>query len=265
MSGSPAALSVQGLSVIYQRGAAPSVDNVSFEVGPRQIVGVVGESGSGKTSVAMVAAGLLKASEGSVFVHDELVMTKMSRDRRAKVQVVFQDPQGALDPRQTVRSGLRELRRLHRARTAWTGNEALLETVGLPANILDRLPHQISGGQAQRVAIARALLLRPDVLIADEPTSALDVSVQAQILSLLQSLRANADLSILFISHDLAVVRSLCDTVHVMKSGRIVESGTARDVIDFPKHEYTASLIAAIPGSVHRRLLAANPRPESNA
>jgi ABC-type dipeptide/oligopeptide/nickel transport system ATPase subunit len=163
--------------------------------------------------------------------------------------MVFQDPNASFDPRQSVRSGLRELRRLHKQRTDWTSDEDLLRRVGLQPTLLGRLPHQLSGGQAQRVSVARALLLRPKLLIADEPTSALDVSVQAQILDLLRTLCRDEDLSILFISHDLAVVRSLCRRVYVMRGGQVVESGLTADIMARPQHEYTVKLLEAIPGN----------------
>jgi ABC-type dipeptide/oligopeptide/nickel transport system ATPase subunit len=247
------ALRITDLTVVYRRGAAPAVDRVSLDVPSRSIVGVVGESGSGKTSVAMVAAGLAPATTGEVWSGGVRITTAMKRSERAAVQMVFQDPHGSLDPRQTIGAGLRELRKLHPERTRWTTDEELLERVGLAPALLRRLPHQLSGGQAQRVSIGRALFLRPRLLIADEPTSGLDVSVQAQILALLEEIRREEDLGILFISHDLAVVRSICETVHVMKSGTVVESGQTKDVMDDPRDEYTATLLAAIPGRERRQ------------
>jgi ABC-type oligopeptide transport system ATPase subunit len=245
-------LDVDGLSVVHRaRGTGEpfaAVDDVSLHIDAGEIVGVVGESGSGKTSLAMAVAGLGTITSGTITVAGVRVGRRLTKEERTRVQVVLQDPHGSLDPRQTVRRGLRELRRIHPARTAWITDEELLAKVGLAADLLDRLPHQISGGQAQRVAIARALLLRPSLLLADEPTSALDVSVQAQILRLLLDLRATENLSILFISHDLAVVRTICDRVHVMLRGRIVERGPTAEVFDHPTHDYTRRLLAAIPG-----------------
>ena len=249
---SQAALRVNKLTLVYRAGSAPAVDDVSMDVPAQSIVGVVGESGSGKSSVAMVAAGLWPATDGEVWSGSTRITTTMKRAERAAVQMVFQDPQGSLDPRQSVGSGLGELRRLHRERASWTTDKELLERVGLGPAILERLPHQLSGGQAQRVSIGRALLLCPRLLIADEPTSALDVSVQAQILTLLEDIRRDEGLSILFISHDLAVVRSICESVYVMKSGRIVESGPIVDVMDNPQNEYTTALLSAIPGRGRR-------------
>lgn len=250
------ALSVEDLVVVHptgwsRGGGFRAVDGVSFEVASGEVMGLVGESGSGKTTVAMAAAGLGRVTSGSVRVNG----TDMTRLRgralrrfRAEIQVVFQDPHGSLDPRQTVRSGLRELRTLHRDRTGWITDEELVHRVGLAENILDRLPNEVSGGQAQRVSIARALLLRPSVLVADEPTSALDVSIQAQIIELLASLAQREAVSILFISHDLSVVRQLCDRICVMKNGAIVEHGTTEAVIGAPTHQYTTALIGALPG-----------------
>ncbi len=229
-------------------GAAPAVDGVSLHVDAREIVGIVGESGSGKTSIAMAVAGLQPFTSGSISAVGKPISMRLPRADRALVQMVFQDPIAAFDPRQSVRGGLRELRRLHGARTDWTTDEELLARVGLLPQLLDRLPHQLSGGQAQRVSIARALLLRPALLIADEPTSALDVSVQAQILDLLRTLCEEEGLSVLFISHDLAVVRALCQRVYVLLHGELVESGPTDRVMSRPEHEYTAQLIAAIPG-----------------
>ena len=259
-------LEVKQLSVVHRargRRGQPvvAVDGVSLSVPPGQIVAVVGESGSGKTSLAMAVAGVGRVSAGEITVAGKQAGRKLTGDARAEVQVVLQDPHGSLDPRQTVRRGLRELRRIHPKRTSWTTDEDLLIKVGLTTDMLGRLPHQISGGQAQRVAIARALLLRPSLLLADEPTSALDVSVQAQILRLLLHLRDTEGLTILFISHDLAVVRALCDKVHVMLRGKVVEEGTTADVFDHPQHEYTRKLLDAIPG--RRGADDQNPQPGS--
>ncbi len=244
-----------------RRGGGPgdrhvvAVDGVSIAVHPSEIVGLVGESGSGKSSVAMAMTGLGPRSPGSIRLHGEdldAVPSGRLRALRGEVQVVFQDPHGSLDPRQSVRAGLAELRSLQPERTRWIDDVALLQRVRLDADLLDRYPHQLSGGQAQRLCIARALLLRPTVLIADEPTSGLDVSVQAEVMRLLLEIRDATGVAILFISHDLSVVRRLCDTVHVMLRGRVVEHGPADDVLLRPQHEYTQRLLDAVPGRKRR-------------
>ena len=250
-------IEVAGLSVVHERrgvGAAKTlkaVDDVSLTVGAGEIVGVVGESGSGKSSLAMAITGLGRLTSGSVRLLGREISSLGQRELRAlrgDIQVVFQDPHGSLDPRQSVRAGLAELRRLQPERTRWISDEELMVHVKLPPEILSRFPHQLSGGQAQRVCIARALLLRPRLLVADEPTSGLDVSVQADVLTLLLELRDTEGIAILFISHDLSVVRRLCDRVYVMVNGRVVEDGPATEVFDDPAHAYTRHLIAAIPG-----------------
>ncbi|WDZ83682.1 ABC transporter ATP-binding protein [Micromonospora cathayae] len=229
-----------------------AVDHVSLRIDAGESVAVVGESGSGKTTLAMAATGLGVRGEGEIRLLGHPLST-ISRTRlrrlRPEVQVVFQDPHGSLDPRQSVRSGLRELRTLQPRRTSWIGDADLLARVRLAPEILDRYPHQLSGGQAQRVCIARALLMRPRLIVADEPTSGLDVSVQADVLALLREIRATTGAALLMISHDLAVVRSLCDTVHVMYRGRVVESGPCERVFVTPENDYTRELLAAMPGA----------------
>lgn len=249
-------LLVEGLVVEHRDGTTGrifrAVDGVSLRVAAGESTAIVGESGSGKTTLAMATTGLGPRSGG----HIELLGRSLERlSRRAlrrlrpEVQIVFQDPHGSLDARQSVRSGLRELRRLQPERTAWIDDAALLERVRLSADLLDRYPHQLSGGQAQRVCIARALLMRPRLIVADEPTSGLDVSVQADVLKLLREVRQTTGAALLMISHDLAVVRSVCQTVHVMRRGRVVESGPCETVFTDPAHEYTRELLAAMPGA----------------
>src|SRR6056297_2228253 len=249
-------LEIRDLRVVHPKpwsrhGGFVAVDGVSLSVQRGEVVGLVGESGSGKTTVAMAAAGLGRVTSGNIRVRGQELTAMRGRALRrfrAEVQVVFQDPHGSLDPRQSVRSGLRELRTLHRERAGWITDDGLMARVGLGSEILDRLPNEISGGQAQRVSIARALLLRPSLLVADEPTSALDVSIQAQIVELLRSLSRAEDVAILFISHDLSVVRQLCQRVLVMRSGVVVEEGTMESVASDPRHAYTRALIEALPG-----------------
>lgn len=229
-----------------------AVDGVSLVVGAGDSVAVVGESGSGKTTLALAVTALGARGHGEIRLLgrslDEL-SGKELRALRPEVQVVFQDPHGSLDPRQSVRSGLKELRHLHRQRAGWIDDADLLKRVRLSPDLLDRYPHQLSGGQAQRVCIARALLMRPRLIVADEPTSGLDVSVQADVLELLEETRAATSAALLMISHDLAVVRSLCDSVHVMHRGRVVESGRCESVFSNPQDPYTQELLAAMPGA----------------
>jgi len=248
-------LEVDHLTVQHRRPGSRerflAVDGVSMRIGAAEVVGLVGESGSGKTSVAMAVTALGVHTSGTVrLLGRDLsrIGTRTLRALRPDVQVIFQDPHGSLDPRQRIDAGLRELRRLQPERAAWATNVELLEMVRLDTNVLQRYPHQLSGGQAQRMCIARALLMRPKLLVADEPTSGLDVSVQAEILRLLLELRDSTSVAILFISHDLGVVRRICDRVYVMLRGRIVEQGSTREVFEHPSHEYTQCLIASAPG-----------------
>ncbi|MFE0153413.1 ABC transporter ATP-binding protein [Nonomuraea sp. NPDC059007] len=219
--------------VTVRFGSFTAVDSVSLEVPPGGIVGLVGESGSGKSSLAKAVSGLVRYS-GEI--------TGASR-----VQMVFQDPYASLDPRmkvgESVAEGLLELPRAARPDEV----TRLLGLVSLPAELASRYPRELSGGMRQRVAIARALGARPDLLVADEITSALDVSVQGSVLNLIRSLRDTLGLSILFISHNLAVVRYVCDTVAVMHRGRIVEHGPTEAVVGRPAHDYTRTLLEAVP------------------
>lgn len=261
-------LTVEDLTIVHparrRRPANVAVDGVSVFAERSEIVGVVGESGSGKTSLAMAVGGLGRVTSGTIDVDGVTPGPKMSRDERAAIQMVFQDPHGSFDPRQSIGQGLRELRKLHPKRTDWITDRDLLDKVGLGEGILTRLPHQISGGQAQRVSIARAILLRPSLLLADEPTSGLDVSIQAQIVRLLKQIRDDEELTILFISHDLAVVRAICDRVFVMKDGKVVEEGPTDEVLERPQHPYTRKLLAAVPGA-GRRLAEAGDDPAAPA
>lgn len=229
------------------------VRDVDLVLAEGETVGLVGESGSGKSTVALACLGLLAPRSGTLEVLGRS-WSDLSRRQvqalRADVQAVFQDPHRSLDPRQRTDRGLNELRALHGERTSWASNEEIMARVGLDAGLLMRFPHQLSGGQAQRVAIARALLLRPRVLVADEATSALDVSVQAQILRLLREVRDDYGVSVLMISHDLAVVRQTCDRIYVMESGRVVEDGDSEVVLSDPRHRYTRHLVACVPGAV---------------
>ena len=237
-------LSVSDLVIEYPRaGKTPfrAVKGVSFDVRDNEFFGIVGESGCGKSTVAKCLCGLLPAAFGSV------VFQPMSR---GAVQMIFQDAVGSLNPRKTIGQALHEVLTVHRlcpkaAQVERIGR--LLDEVGLPSEVIDAYPRELSGGQCQRISIARALAMDPRVLVADEPVSALDVSVQARVLNLLADLRAKRNLTILLISHDLAVVRTVCDRLIVMNAGEIVERGDAKTVFSAPQHPYTQRLLAAVP------------------
>ena len=239
-----------------RRRGVVAVSDASLEVFAGESVGLVGESGSGKTTLGLCVAGLLTPTSGRVRFRGEVVNApgrRPSVPRRRGVQIVFQDPSSTLNPRRTVGSVLEEILRVHELcqRDSASARVAeLLELVGLPPQLAARRPNRLSGGQRQRVAIARALALDPDLVVADEIVSALDASVQAQILNLLADLRTSLGLTLVFISHDLAVVRQVCDRVVVMHEGRLVESGSAEELLARPRHPYTRDLLAAVP-SLH--------------
>jgi oligopeptide transport system ATP-binding protein len=232
-----------------------AVNDVSFSVGRAEVVAIVGETGSGKSTLGNCVSGLLRPTTGRVlFENKDVAQDRQGRrsELRRKIQPVFQDPRGSLDPRWPVERTIREPLDACRIGTLAERREkvaTLMDRVGLPSFAGRRHPHQLSGGQQQRVAIAAALALDPELLVADEPVSALDVSVQAQILNLFESLRADLGLAILFISHDLSVVQHLSDRVLVMYAGHVVESGPVAQVFDHPVHPYTKALLDAIPAA----------------
>ncbi|CAM3717306.1 oligopeptide/dipeptide ABC transporter ATP-binding protein [Bordetella sputigena] len=251
-------LSVQDLRVHFptssRRGApvVKAVDGVSFDVRRNSIVGLVGESGSGKTTTGRALLRLVPATGGKV-LFDGTDLSRLDESAmlpwRRRMQIVFQDPYASLNPRMTVAEILGEALDTHKlARDRRHDRIAeLLTRVGLNADHARRYPHEFSGGQRQRIGIARALAVEPDFIVADEPVSALDVSVQAQVLNLLQDLQRDLGLAMLFVAHDLAVVNYLCDEVVVMYLGRVMESGPTRRVYAAPRHPYTRALLSAAP------------------
>ena len=252
-------LSVTGLSRTFRTGGAftrrevHAVDSVDLTLRRGETLGIVGESGSGKSTLARMIVGLESVDSGTVLYRGRDV-TRRTRGRRpgaqAGVQMVFQDPYTSLDPRMRVRDVIAEPHPVNRVGTAASRRDRvaeLLELVGLKPDMMDRFPHQFSGGQRQRIDIARSLMRDPDVLVCDEPVSALDVTIQAQVVDLLVDLQDRLGLSILFISHDLSVVRNLAHRVLVMYHGKVVETGPVEQIFERPAHEYTRSLLASIP------------------
>jgi len=251
-------LSVRGLSTRYagRRGAALlAVDGVSFDIAHGETLGLVGESGSGKSSLSRTLLRLTPAHAGQALLRgaDLLALSERAlKPWRRHIQMVFQDPYASLNPRHTVHDILAAVLNVHGVRNRVERDRRvadILDNVGLPADAARRYPNEFSGGQRQRIGIARALITRPSLVVLDEPVSALDVSVQAQILNLLVDLKHELGLSYLFISHDLAVVRYLCDRVMVMNQGRIVEQGTPEAIWSRPAHPYTKTLLAAVPAA----------------
>ena len=235
-----------------------AVDGVSFDIAEGESVGLVGESGCGKSTLVGMLARLSDPTEGSISfagkdIGAEPAVNFYARPERTDIQIVFQDPHDSLNPRftsfDTIAEPLRQLKGLRDKNALRARVEEIATQVDLPQQLLSRFPHQLSGGQKARVNIARAIATSPKLLILDEPTSALDVSVQAVILKLLMRLKKELGMSYLFVSHDLNVVRLLCDRVIVMYLGEIVERGTAEDIFTRPSHPYTRALISAIPGS----------------
>ncbi len=231
-----------------KRRVVRAVDGVSFAIPPGTSLGLVGESGCGKSTVARSLLRLVEPDGGTVrFDGIDVRAARRStlRALRRRLQIIFQDPYSSLNPRRTVRQSLEEPLHVHGMGTPAEIRgkaDAVLAEVGLPRDAMDRYPHEFSGGQRQRIGIARALVLDPDLIVADEPVSALDVSVQAQVLQLLERLRITRGLAFLFVSHDLGVVRHFCDRVAVMYLGRIVEHGPTAEVFDRPLHPYTKLL-----------------------
>ncbi|MBV6416564.1 MAG: Oligopeptide transport ATP-binding protein OppF [Steroidobacteraceae bacterium] len=259
MSDSPAPLlRVDALAVRYH-ATRDVLQDVSFTVEAGDTLGICGESGSGKSTLVRSLLGLLPAGRGEIRWHGR-AMARFGRADWARLrrgaQPVFQDPLASLDPRMRIAAILAEPLEVHRRDLDRAAREARaaaqLERVGLDAGVLGRYPHELSGGQCQRVCIARAMIQQPEVLVCDEPVSALDVSIQAQIIGLLERLQRDAGTTLIFVSHNLAVIRRLCRRIIVMRQGRIVEEGRATEVLAAPRHEYTKELVAAVPALPRR-------------
>ena len=236
-----------------ERGAVRAVDGLTFWLGRGETLGLVGESGSGKTTAGRTLLRLIEPTGGTALFEGRNVFDmerSQLREIRRRAQIVFQDPFASLNPRMTVGDTIREVLHVHRlakGKAAEARVRELLDTVGLSPSHADRYPHEFSGGQRQRIGIARALSVEPDFIVCDEPVSALDVSVQAQVLNLLESLQERLGIAYLFIAHDLSVVEHVSDRIAVMYLGRIVEMGDSQSVITSPKHPYTRALLSAVP------------------
>ena len=245
--------------IVFQRqvGAVKAVDGISFDIIEGETLGLVGESGCGKSTTGRTILQLYEPTAGSVRLRDEGVMHELTemkgeelRRMRRRMQMIFQDPYASLNPRMSVGRIVSEPLRIHKTmgRSEQEGYvEKLLERVGLNPYFVNRYPHEFSGGQRQRIGIARALALEPKFIVADEPISALDVSIQAQVVNLLEDLQEELNLTYLFIAHDLSMVRHICDRVAVMYLGKIVELATADELYENPLHPYTQSLLSAVP------------------
>jgi oligopeptide transport system ATP-binding protein len=241
-----ASISIRHANVRF--GHTQALDDVSVDVAARDCFGLVGESGSGKTTLMRVVLGLERLQSGSIALFDK-PLGKAMRQRSRLVQAIFQDPAASLSPRRRIGQLLDEVGEVlgEKREEIRARQRSLFQRLGLPVATLDKYPYQISGGQARRVAVARALLMRPRILIADEPTAGLDVSVQGDLLNLLQELRADSDLTLVVVSHNLAVVRLIADSAAVMHRGKIIEQGLATQVFDAPNADYTRRLLASWP------------------
>ncbi|HIP24324.1 MAG TPA: ATP-binding cassette domain-containing protein [Rhodobacteraceae bacterium] len=231
-----------------------AVDGVSFDLMPGETLGIVGESGCGKSTLARAIIRLVKATSGEAFWMGRDLLAMSNSDMlavRKDIQMIFQDPLASLNPRMTcgeiiaepLKTHFKGMRRAERREKVW----AMLEKVGMDPTHINRYPHEFSGGQCQRIGIARALITNPKLIICDEPVSALDVSVQAQVVNLLMALQKELGISLLFIAHDLSVVKHISDRIMVLYFGNVVEIGTSKQVIEAPEHAYTQKLIASIP------------------
>ncbi len=240
--------------LIPKKQILKAVNNVSFKLYEGETLGVVGESGCGKSTLARAIIGLVKSTNGKIVWLGENLVAKNSKQwkpYRNQLQMIFQDPLASLDPRMTIGNIIAEPLKIYqphlRASEIKEKVKAMMIKVGLLPNLINRYPHEFSGGQCQRIGIARALIVEPKLIICDEPVSALDVSIQAQVVNLLKSLQKEMNLSLIFIAHDLAVVKHISDRILVMYLGNVVETGTKQAVYDNPLHPYTQALMSAVP------------------
>jgi ABC-type microcin C transport system duplicated ATPase subunit YejF len=254
-------LRIRQLTVRYTStsGAVEAVGGVDLEVAAGECVGIVGESGSGKTAMLLSVLGLLPESArvgGSIRFHEDellgLAAARLNRIRGTRIAMIFQDPMSALNPYMRVIDQLSEVPQVHAGLSRRTARQRALEMleavhIGEPERRARQYPHQLSGGMRQRVMIAMALIAQPELVLADEPTTALDVTVQAQILSLLQELRQRTGAALLLVTHDLGIVAQLADRVGVMRGGRLIEQASCQELFEHPRHDYTRSLLAAMP------------------
>ena len=234
-----------------------AVDGVSFRLISGETLGIVGESGSGKSSICRLILNLIVKTSGEISWFGKNLdnySKKEMNDFRKKVQIIFQDPYGSLDPRMTIGSIIREPLDIFNEKISRKEKDIkifqIMNDVGLTNDLFNRYPHELSGGQCQRVGIARALINKPSVLICDEPVSALDLSIQAQILELLSALKNKYKLTLIFVSHDLSVIKSICDKVIVLKHGSIIENRETNDLFNNPKDDYTKKLISSVPSPI---------------
>ncbi|MDR1643473.1 MAG: ATP-binding cassette domain-containing protein [Clostridiales bacterium] len=245
----------EGIGGLFGGKAKKALSDVSFDIGKGEVFGVVGESGCGKSTLCKAILGLIEY-EGQILVDGELLGSRYTKAQRAKVQMVFQDPNGALNPKKRIGWIMEEPLRIHKLYSKverLKRIDSMLELIGLDSSYKTRFPSELSGGQKQRVCIGASLMLNPALLVADEPVSALDVSAGAQILNLLKDLHQRLSLSILLISHNLNVVYYMSDRIAVMRDGQIVELGKAEDIYNSAKHSYTKALLAAIPDIAQER------------